>query len=126
MSILRAAHREISKAAQGARRFTSSAQVCIPCSRSTRPPHPSSNVKSHGPARWLQASTGYGSGLPQSVRLVEVGPRDGLQNEPAQVSWHLRAMHAVTSGPYAMQLKPRQAFQITVLSCRPGGCERQW
>ena len=29
-------------------------------------------------------------GLPSSVRIVEVGPRDGLQNEKIQVATHVK------------------------------------
>ncbi len=123
MFILRAAHREISKAAQVARRFTSFEQVRIPCSR-PHIPHPSSKISAHGPTRWPQASTGYASGLPQSVRLVEVGPRDGLQNEPVQVSSCVSrptpAMRAVTSSTFGLPRETKSIFQVNLLCDRPG------
>jgi len=56
--------------------------------------------------------------LPKRVRLVEVGPRDGLQNEakPAPVEAKVALIDALTA---AAIRRSRPAA-----SCRPNGCRR--
>lgn len=70
------------------------------CGRSACVPAPASHLLSslaghhappgHSRASWSAPLSSLSHGLPPYVKIVEVGPRDGLQNEPMPVSTHVK------------------------------------
>jgi len=49
-----------------------------------------------------------------AVRIVEMGPRDGLQNEPVPVTKSMPVQVSVPTGPVQLRLKPMVSTAVVV------------